>query len=89
MREASLTLALQPQHLCLEHDATVFEVIAQHFPPLGQFNLGVNLLQLLHQQVDLRGRQPFQSHRNGSPKGHGTDADATQEFRAENRPAGC
>jgi hypothetical protein len=28
---------------------TVFEVIAQRFPPLGQFDLGVNLPQLLHQ----------------------------------------
>jgi hypothetical protein len=51
MREGSLTLALQPQHLCFEHDATVFEVLAQRFPPLGQFDLdlGLNRLQLLHQ----------------------------------------
>ena len=39
MREASLTLALQPQHFSFGHDATVFEMIAQRFPSLGMFDL--------------------------------------------------
>ena len=69
---------MQPQHFPLEDDPAVFQMEAQLLPPLRQFDLdlGLNLAQLLHEQIELR-RHVVPSHAGLAQKGHGTGADAT------------
>ena len=48
-------------HSLLEHDPAVFEMEAERFPPLRQFDLdlGLDRSQPLHQEVDLVGHGRF------------------------------
>ncbi|OIQ65420.1 hypothetical protein GALL_530210 [mine drainage metagenome] len=64
-RRPRLEFAVDPQHFLLEHDPAVFDAETQFFAPFRQFrlDLGLDLTQLLHQQVELRGHiASFQIH---------------------------